>query len=98
MIAMPNGLATLNTLHERTRDLLVADIVTPRIGVEVSRQAIRLNADFLVQFVNSFADLAVSVRDRMSDTKVLSSPCHLRDLVNYVEPILEQEVAQQLGA
>ena len=44
--AMPNGLAVLNTIHEHTRDLLVADIVTPRIGVEVSRQANRLNADF----------------------------------------------------
>jgi hypothetical protein len=46
VIAMPNGLAVLNMLHERTRDLLLADIVTPRIGVEVSRQANRLNADF----------------------------------------------------
>ncbi len=72
MTAMPNGLAVLNTIHERTRDLLVADIVTPRIGVEVSRQANRLNADFLVLFINGFADVAVSVRDRMSDTKVLS--------------------------
>ena len=44
--AMPNGLAVLNTIHEHTRDLLVADIVTPRIGVEVSRQANGLNADF----------------------------------------------------
>jgi len=44
--AMRNGLAVLNTIHEHTRDLLVADIVTPRIGVEVSRQANRLNADF----------------------------------------------------
>ncbi len=72
MTAIPNGLAVLNTINERTRELLVADIATPRIGVEVSRQANRLNADFLVLFIYGFADVAVSVRDRMSDTKVLS--------------------------
>ncbi len=92
--AVPDGLAALNAIHERPFDLLIADIVMPGIdGIEVSRQANKVNADLRVLFITGFAAVAMSAREEMGDTKVLSKPFHLRDLVDHVEAILEQEVA-----
>lgn len=92
--AVPDGLAALNAIHERPFDLLIADIVMPGIdGIEVSRQANKVNADLRVLFITGFAAVAMSAREEMGDAKVLSKPFHLRDLVDHVEAILEQEVA-----
>ena len=35
----------------------------------------------------------MNAREEMGDTKVLSKPFHLRDLVDQVDAILEQQVA-----
>jgi len=73
--------------------LLIVDILMPGIdGIEASRQANNVNADLRVLFITAFAAMAMSARGKMGDTKVLSKPVHLRDLVDHVEVILEQEV------
>jgi two-component system cell cycle response regulator CpdR len=89
--AVPDGLAALDAVNERAFDLLIADIVMPGIdGIEVSRQANRLNADLKVLFITGFAAVAMNARSEMGDTKVLSKPFHLRELVDHVDAILEE--------
>ena len=92
--AVPDGLSALNAVSERGYDLLIADIVMPRIdGIEVSRQANKVNADLKVLFITGFSAVAKSARAEMGDIKVLSKPSHLRDLVDQVDSILSQDVA-----
>ena len=92
--AVPDGLSALNAVNERGYDLLIADIVMPGIdGIEVSRQANKVNADLKVLFITGFAAVAMSAREEMGDTKVLSKPFHLRGLVDHVDAILAQDVA-----
>ena len=92
--AVPDGLSALNAVSERGYDLLIADIVMPGIdGIEVSRQANKVNADLKVLFITGFSAVAKSARAEMGDIKVLSKPFHLRDLVDQVDSILSQDVA-----
>jgi two-component system cell cycle response regulator CpdR len=87
--AVQDGLAALNAIQERGYDLLIADIVMPGMdGIEVSRQANRVNADLRVLFITGFAAVAMSAREEMGDNKVLSKPFHLRELVDNVDRIL----------
>ena len=92
--AVPDGLSALNAVSERGYDLLIADIVMPGIdGIEVSRQANKVNADLKVLFITGFSAVAKSARAEMGDIKVLSKPPHLRDLADQVDSILSQDVA-----
>ena len=89
--AVPDGLAALEAVHAQGFDLLIADIVMPGIdGIEVSRQANRVNADLKVLFITGFAAVAMNARAEMGDTKVLSKPFHLRELVDHVDSILAE--------
>jgi two-component system cell cycle response regulator CpdR len=91
---VPDGLSALDAVGARAYDLPIADIVMPGIdGTEVSRQASRVNADLKVLFITGFAAVAMNAREEMGDTKVLSKPFHLRELVDNVDGILEQQVA-----
>ena len=61
--AVPDGLSALNAVSERGYDLLIADIVMPGIdGIEVSRQANKVNADLKVLFITGFSAVAKSAR------------------------------------
>ena len=92
--AVPDGLSALNAVNERGYDLLIADIVMPGIdGIEVSRQANKVNADLKELFITGFSAVAKSARAEMGDIKVLSKPPHLRDLADQVDSILSQDVA-----
>jgi two-component system cell cycle response regulator CpdR len=46
-----------------------------------------------VLFIIGFSAVAMSAREEMGDTKVLSKPFHLRDLVDHVDETLSQDVA-----
>lgn len=92
--AVPDGLSALDAMSERAYELLIADIVMPGIdGIEVSRQASKVNVDLKVLFITGFVAVAMNAREEMGDTKVLSKPFHLRDLVAHVDAILEEQVA-----
>jgi two-component system cell cycle response regulator CpdR len=92
--AVPDGLSALDAMSERAYELLIADIVMPGIdGIEVSRQASKVNVDLKVLFITGFVAVAMNAREEMGDTKVLSKPFRLRDLVAHVDAILEEQVA-----
>lgn len=92
--AVPDGLCALKAVNECGFDRLIADTVMPRIyGIEVSRQANKVNADLKVLFITGFAAIAMSAREEKGDTKGLSKPFPLRDLVDHVDAILAQDVA-----
>lgn len=72
-------------------DLLLADIVMPGLdGIELARRAAAANPGLKVLFITGFAAVALHARRSgpLSDTKVLSKPFHLRDLVEQVDRIL----------
>jgi two-component system cell cycle response regulator CpdR len=72
-------------------DLLLADIVMPGLdGIELARRAAETIPALKVLFITGFAAVALHARQSgpTADTKVLSKPFHLRDLVGEVDKIL----------
>ena len=72
-------------------DLLLADIVMPGLdGIELARRAGELLPGLKVLFITGFAAVALHAKRSgpMEDTKVLSKPFHLWDLVDQVDRIL----------
>lgn len=72
-------------------DLLLADIVMPGLdGIELARRAAEHIPGLKVLFITGFAAVAMQARRSgpMRDTKILSKPFHLRDLVGEVDKIL----------
>tara|TARA_R110000787_G_scaffold103459_4_gene210076 strand:+ start:463 stop:831 length:369 start_codon:yes stop_codon:yes gene_type:complete len=72
-------------------DLLLADIVMPGLdGIELARRANEIIPGLKVLFITGFAAVALHARRSgpMRDTKVLSKPFHLNDLVDQVDKIL----------
>ncbi|MFQ5974131.1 MAG: response regulator [Alphaproteobacteria bacterium] len=87
--AVADGSAALAEIKERQFDLLIADIVMPRIdGIELSRRAAREHPELKVLFITGFAAVAMTARRTFTDARVLSKPFHLRELVDNVHRIL----------
>ena len=91
--ACDDGLQALEILKgKESFDLLLTDIVMPGMdGVELSQKATDLCPDMKVMFITGFAAVAMdSAITRSRDTKILSKPFHLNDLVQQVDKILKQ--------
>lgn len=90
--AANNGVDALEILKENTDkfDLLLTDIVMPGIdGIELSQKATELSKHIKVMFITGFAAVAVAHTDLNTEqTKLLSKPFHLNDLVDQVETLL----------
>ncbi|MBK6895472.1 MAG: response regulator [Alphaproteobacteria bacterium] len=86
-----DGLEALEVLEDGEEfDLLLTDIVMPGIdGIELAQKAMQIQPDLKVMFITGFAAMAVSThREEMKNTKLLSKPFHLSDLVSQIEEIL----------
>lgn len=75
--------------RERNFDLLLTDIVMPGMdGIELSKKAAKLFPSIKVMFITGFAAVAMEHNDKNNNTKLLSKPFHLKDLVNQVDNLL----------
>jgi two-component system cell cycle response regulator CpdR len=89
-----DGVVALQHLQEQGADydLLLADIVMPGMdGIELARRGGGEALPALrVLFITGFAAVALHARRAgpTADTKVLSKPFHLKDLVEQVDRIL----------
>ena len=86
-----DGIEALEAMEEGEEfDLLLTDIVMPGIdGIEHAQKALEIQPDLKVMFITGFAALAVSGSGIEADeTKILSKPFHLSDLVNRIEELL----------
>ncbi len=88
--ATADGLAAEAAITDRNFDLLIADIVMPGIdGVELARRACLERPELRVMFITGFAAVALQARENSpSDTRILSKPFHLRELVDQVKEML----------
>jgi len=71
-------------------DLLLADIVMPGMdGIELSQRVSQLHPHIKILFITGFSAVAMDAGlSGNSNTKVLSKPFHLNDLVKQVDEIL----------
>jgi two-component system, cell cycle response regulator CpdR len=84
------GLSAFEELKGTAFDLLLTDIVMPEMdGIELARRATEIDPDLKVMFITGFAAVALNAAAQApKDSKVLSKPFHLKDLVNEVDRML----------
>jgi len=88
--AVGRGDEAFRLLEEVEFDLLLTDIVMPGIdGIELARRAAELYPDMKIMFITGFAVVALYARNEAPrDSKVLSKPFHLRELVQEVDRLV----------
>ncbi len=71
-------------------DLLLTDIVMPGLdGVELSQKAMLKRPNLKVMYITGFAAVAMGAGNpALKNTRILSKPFHLKDLVEQVDMIL----------
>ena len=90
VVSFDNGRSAYDRLREEPFELLLTDIVMPEMdGIELARRATELDPDLKVMFITGFAAVALNATEQApKDSKVLSKPFHLKDLVNEVDRML----------
>ncbi len=88
-----DGLSALEALKQSKKpfDLLLTDIVMPGIdGIELAQKVTDLHPDTKVMFITGFAAVALAQnKNPAPNTRVLSKPFHLNELVTQVETLLK---------
>lgn len=79
------------SLHERPVDLLVTDIVMPRMGGrEVAAQLLRLNPELRVLFTSGYTEQPITLDDPRAATSFLPKPYTRSALLRDVRTLLQQ--------
>ena len=90
VVSYNNGADALDRLKQEPFTLLLTDIVMPRMdGIELARRASSLDPDIKIMFITGFAAVTLNSETQPKDSRVLSKPFHLRDLVREVDKLLE---------
>ena len=88
----PDGAAALEQSHKVNYDLLLADVVMPRLdGIELARRVTANQPGIRVMFITGFAAVALQ-EDGLTPNRprVLAKPFHLRHLIDEIENLLLQ--------
>lgn len=90
VISFANGADAFERLKEEPFALLLTDIVMPVMdGIELARRASELDPELKIMFITGFAAVTLNTEaGAFRDTRVLSKPFHLRDLVREVDRLL----------
>ncbi len=85
-----NGFDAFEQLKQEPFTLLLTDIVMPRMdGIELARKASEIDPELKIMFITGFAAVVLnSDIASKKETRVLSKPFHLKDLVREVERVL----------
>ena len=91
VVSFDNGIDAYERLKDEPFTLLLTDIVMPRMdGIELARRASDLDPDLKIMFITGFAAVVLNAEcPTTRETRVLSKPFHLKDLVNQVGELLE---------
>ena len=82
VVQAEDAYAALPHLEAGGIELLLTDIVMPGMdGIELAQRARGLYPDLPIMFITGFAAVALSRTDAPSNTRLLSKPFHLRELV-----------------
>ncbi len=90
--AAERGDEALRLLEGAEFDLLLTDIVMPGIdGIELARHAAEQHPHMKIMFITGFAVVALYARNEApKESKVLSKPFHLRELVDEVNRLVAE--------
>ena len=85
-----DGLKAVAALRRQHFDLLLTDIVMPKLdGVEVARHARANQPELRVTFITGFGEGALRARNiEIDGMRVLSKPFKLRELIEHVDDML----------
>jgi two-component system cell cycle response regulator CpdR len=88
--AVDRGTAALPLLEEYEFDLLLSDIVMPEMdGIELAQRCSEMSPRTKVMFITGFAAVSLTPNREVPQSKVLSKPFHLKDLVVEVERMFD---------
>ncbi|MCL4766473.1 MAG: response regulator [Hyphomicrobiaceae bacterium] len=90
VVSFANGADAFERLKEEPFSLLLTDIVMPVMdGIELARRASELDPELKIMFITGFAAVTLNTDGgALKDTRVLSKPFHLRELVSEVDRLL----------
>jgi two-component system cell cycle response regulator CpdR len=95
VISYGNGVEAFEGLKEKPVKLLLADIVMPQMdGIELAKRASELDPEMKIMFITGFAAVALQPTPSQpatvasQQTRILSKPIHLKDLVREVDKML----------
>jgi two-component system cell cycle response regulator CpdR len=91
VVSFNNGADAIERLKQEPFTLLLTDIVMPRLdGIELARRASAIDPEIKIMFITGFAAVTLNSDTQPKDSRVLSKPFHLKDLVREVEKLLAE--------
>jgi two-component system cell cycle response regulator CpdR len=95
--AVDCGTAAQPLLEDDGYDQLLTEIVMPEMdGIELAQRCAELSPHTKVMFITGFAAVALRPNRELPQTKILSKPFHLKDLVLEVEQLFEDRATASL--
>ena len=95
--AVDRGTAALPLLEDDNYDLLLTDIVMPEMdGIELAQRCADSSPRTKVMFITGFAAVSLRPSREVPQSKILSKPFHLKDLVMEVERLFEDRLTASL--
>jgi two-component system cell cycle response regulator CpdR len=90
VVSVDRGTAAIPHLEAGGFDLLLTDIVMPEMdGIELAQKAAAIAPEIRVMFITGFSAVSLRAGQAVPNSRVLSKPFHLRDLVLEVDRIFQ---------